>query len=371
MSRLSELIFAGEPHKITSPYGPRAGGYHRGTDYGTYLRQLAQFAVEEGEVHSAGFEADGAGYYVWVQYPRLGKRFLHGHLAAPSPLRKGDRVRRGTLLGYTGSSGNSTGIHLHLGVRDLASGAYEDPEQFALRYTEPALPQPLSPQPVRLKLGFASPGDMARIEAELSRLCISCTVQEGIALTEIAVSAGDQWTLLQLCGEMGVPCTAIAETGQDSLVQDSKRDDAVPDAEPDGAADGGETETVNGAGAEDGTADGKGAGGAGSRADTADRDAAEANPAPDGENRKEAGSAADGKPDKAGGGEAGRADGAEAEAAGEACAPDGQLAAAQEQLAKAGALALELEQQISALLQQMDAALAALAGREEGGSEWQ
>ena len=127
MSKISDLIFAGKPHRITSPYGSRNGGFHYGCDYGTYLKNLPQYAIEAGEVHSKGYEANAAGYYIWVKYPRINKRFLHCHLQKPVTLNKGDKVQRGTLLGYTGTTGNSTGIHLHLGVRDLTTNLYEDP----------------------------------------------------------------------------------------------------------------------------------------------------------------------------------------------------------------------------------------------------
>ena len=214
MSKLSEIIFGGAKHKVTSPYGMRNGKMHYGTDYGTYLQNLPQYAIEDGEVYSKGYEADAAGYYIWVKYPRIGKRFLHCHLQKPVALGKGDRVQRGTLLGYTGSTGNSTGIHLHLGVRDLATNAYEDPEQFAAAYTPPVTVQPLSSEPVRMVIGYASAGDVKRVEALLQEKSIAYTVQNGFVTTDVAVSSGDQVGILQLCGTLSVNCMEFAPQPQ-------------------------------------------------------------------------------------------------------------------------------------------------------------
>ena len=211
MSKVSELIFAGEFHKVTSPYGMRNGKMHYGTDYGTDRKNIPQYAIEDGEVYSKGYEANAAGYYIWVKYPRINKRFLHCHLQKPVALNKGDKVQRGTLLGYTGSTGNSTGIHLHLGVRDLTTNAYEDPEKFAETYTDPVTYAPLSDEPVRMVMGFASGGDVKSIEALLQVKAIPFTTLDGFVTTDIAVSRGDQIGLVQLCATLGVPCLIYEE----------------------------------------------------------------------------------------------------------------------------------------------------------------
>lgn len=211
MSKVSELIFAGEFHKVTSPYGMRNGKMHYGTDYGTDRKNIPQYAIEDGEVYSKGYEANAAGYYIWVKYPRINKRFLHCHLQKPVTLNKGDKVQRGTLLGYTGTTGNSTGIHLHLGVRDLTTNAYEDPEKFAETYTDPVSYAPLSDEPVRMVMGFASKGDVKSIEGLLQVKAIPYTTADGYVVTDIPVSRGDQIGLVQLCATLGVPCLIYEE----------------------------------------------------------------------------------------------------------------------------------------------------------------
>ena len=144
MSKISNIIFNGKEHYITSPYGKRSvistsagqtSSFHYGTDYGTNSKKLAQYAVEDGTVLSCGKADDGANY-VWVKYPRINRKMLHYHLDSIA-VKKGQAVKKGTLIGYTGKTGKATGIHLHLGVKDLTTDSYEDPEAFAKTYIEP------------------------------------------------------------------------------------------------------------------------------------------------------------------------------------------------------------------------------------------
>ena len=143
MSKISNLIFKNAKHTITSKYGKRAviqtsagatSSFHYGTDYGTYGVKLAQYAIESGTVHSCGTDTDGA-KYVTIKYPRINKRFLHWHLDSIK-VKKGQSVTKGTLLGYTGKTGKATGIHLHLGIIDLKTNNYIDPEVYAKEYKE-------------------------------------------------------------------------------------------------------------------------------------------------------------------------------------------------------------------------------------------
>lgn len=159
MSEISKKIFNGAQHYITSPYGKRktistsagnTASFHYGTDYGTNGKKIAQYAIEDGYVFAAQRAKDSA-LYVWVIYPRIKKAFLHYHLDSYK-VRAGQSVKSGTLLGYTGKTGKATGVHLHLGIRDLTrlndnqikhmtwallqSCAYIDPEK--LYYTAPS-----------------------------------------------------------------------------------------------------------------------------------------------------------------------------------------------------------------------------------------
>lgn len=130
MSKISNLIFNGVSHKVTSPYGNRGviktsagntSSFHEGTDYaatGT-KKSLDQFAIEDGYVFAAAKSNSDGALYVWVIYPRVKLAMLHYHLASYS-VKAGQKVSKGTKLGVTGKTGKATGIHLHLGIRDLS-----------------------------------------------------------------------------------------------------------------------------------------------------------------------------------------------------------------------------------------------------------
>lgn len=124
---ISNIIFGGAKHYITSTYGKRdiittSGGttstFHYGVDFGTYNKKIPQYAIEDGKVFAAQKANDGA-LYVWVIYPRVKYAFLHYHLDKIS-VKAGQKVSKGTQLGKTGKTGKATGVHLHLGVRDLS-----------------------------------------------------------------------------------------------------------------------------------------------------------------------------------------------------------------------------------------------------------
>ena len=71
--------------------------------------------------------------------------------------------------------------------------------------------EPLSKEPVRVKMGYASHGDIKSIEALLNVKSIPFTTADGYVTTDVAVSSGDQVSLVQLCAELGVPCVIHEE----------------------------------------------------------------------------------------------------------------------------------------------------------------
>lgn len=98
---------------VSSPFGRRWGRMHEGVDIandaGTPIR-----AALAGKVAHAGW-IQGYGYTVILEH-RQGYTTLYGHmqqiLAEP-----GAHVVRGQIIGRMGSTGNSTGPHVHFEVR--------------------------------------------------------------------------------------------------------------------------------------------------------------------------------------------------------------------------------------------------------------
>lgn len=133
LNKLRRVLPMGAPIKnvrITSKYGKRndpftgAPKQHRGIDFagkiGTEL-----LAVAPGRVISAG-ERVGYGTTVEIDHG-LGFTTLYAHLSKIT-VSRGDWVRPGTIVGLGGSSGRSTGPHLHYEIR--YKGNPFDPEKF-------------------------------------------------------------------------------------------------------------------------------------------------------------------------------------------------------------------------------------------------
>ena len=106
---------------------------HRGVDYaaprGTPVR-----ATGSGRVAYAGRKG-GYGKTVVLTH---GKRYttLYGHLSRYAKgVRKGSAVQQGQVIGYVGSTGVSTGPHLHYEFR--INGVHRDPLKIALPRAEP------------------------------------------------------------------------------------------------------------------------------------------------------------------------------------------------------------------------------------------
>lgn len=73
--------------------------------------------------------SSSAGYYIQISHGTINgvaleTQYMHQSRFAPG-LSVGSRVSKGQLIGYVGSTGNSTGPHLHFGVKK--DGAYVDP----------------------------------------------------------------------------------------------------------------------------------------------------------------------------------------------------------------------------------------------------
>lgn len=111
--------------QVTSPYGPRdfnGGEFHHGIDFGapegTEIPTPVGGTVKM--VQSPG-ESGGFGNLAVIEDSN-GMDHHFGHMQGMSPLRVGQKVKPGDIVGRLGNTGQSTGPHLHYEVRDYEAG---------------------------------------------------------------------------------------------------------------------------------------------------------------------------------------------------------------------------------------------------------
>ena len=119
-------------HFISSPYGWRwlrgARNFHRGLDiaaaYGTNI-----LAADAGTVTEAGWD-NSLGWYVRIDHGN-GIDTYYGHASSlVATVYVGKKVYQGEVIAHVGSTGNSTGNHLHFAVFQKSTNSYLDPQKY-------------------------------------------------------------------------------------------------------------------------------------------------------------------------------------------------------------------------------------------------
>lgn len=105
---------------ISSYYGYRWGSLHAGIDISSSgINGKPIVAAADGQVLVSGWSSGGYGYYVTINHGYMdGKNYttLYGHMSRTA-CSAGQRVKKGQVIGYVGSTGWSTGPHCHFEVR--------------------------------------------------------------------------------------------------------------------------------------------------------------------------------------------------------------------------------------------------------------
>ena len=122
---------------LTGTFGGRSDpftgepGFHQGLDISTEKGQPV-FATADGSIEAASYSGDYGNLIVLKHAFGLVTRY--GHLSSFT-VKPGQQVKRGEVIGYVGSTGRSTGAHLHYEI--LANGKLINPLQLL---TGPAQP---------------------------------------------------------------------------------------------------------------------------------------------------------------------------------------------------------------------------------------
>lgn len=121
---------------ISQPFGPTSlalepayGGYahfHLGVDIAN-IQGTPIVAAAAGTVIYAGWTTAGYGNMVEIDHGN-GLMTLYGHMMTTPSVTVGQSVFQGELIGYMGTTGNSTGPHCHFGVQQ--NGVWVNPMKF-------------------------------------------------------------------------------------------------------------------------------------------------------------------------------------------------------------------------------------------------
>lgn len=118
-------------HYLTSDYKSRNSKRpnHNGMDMiGKSYACDYIVAIEEGTVKTSSYDSS-RGYYVEITHDKGTSLYYHMKKGTVK-VSKGDKVKKGQIIGYMGSTGNSTGNHLHFGIK--VNGYIVDPKPYLL-----------------------------------------------------------------------------------------------------------------------------------------------------------------------------------------------------------------------------------------------
>lgn len=117
--------------RFSSPFGyrthPKTGKWtmHYGVDLAAPTNTPI-YATRAGTVSVAAYQHNGAGHYVQINHGD-GYRSIYMHMTR-YVVKPGQKVTQGQLIGYCGSTGLSSGPHLHFGIS--LNGTYVNPAKY-------------------------------------------------------------------------------------------------------------------------------------------------------------------------------------------------------------------------------------------------
>lgn len=123
MRMATKICFTGK-FKETCEYGRKGNlwksGYHGGTDL-VGLDSDNVYSICNGTVERAGYDNGGFGNYVRIKEDGTENRIYLAHLSKIY-VKVGQRVTYTTVVGLMGETGNATGKHTHVEIREFQNG---------------------------------------------------------------------------------------------------------------------------------------------------------------------------------------------------------------------------------------------------------
>jgi len=140
---IANHVISTRRERLTSGFRAAGRPDHTGADFTDAdrleLRQdiyILAFADGVADRAGLGSAASGLGYYIDIRHESGGASYLtrYCHLRGAPVFKAGQAVGRGDVLGIMGKTGNSTGIHLHFGLKEDSvswdTGVWVDPEPY-------------------------------------------------------------------------------------------------------------------------------------------------------------------------------------------------------------------------------------------------
>lgn len=120
---MTKLPFTGK-FKVTCVYLAKGNLWRNGVHQGIDLVGITNknvYSICNGVVERAGWDAGGFGNYVRIKEDGTENRIYLAHLAQVN-VKVGQKVTYTTIVGIMGSTGNSTGPHTHVEIREFKNG---------------------------------------------------------------------------------------------------------------------------------------------------------------------------------------------------------------------------------------------------------
>ena len=210
------------PGPVTSQYKYRWKRAHKGTDIGLHVGD-AVYAAFDGIVRVALpiNLTGGYGNVLVIRHPN-GLETYYGHLSR-FIVKSGDIVKAGELIGYGGSTGHSTGPHLHFETRymgqafdperifDFESGTLRQ-EVFTLKKHYFNINSHYGMTDAQSKVASTKPPKESKKASGSSGKSVYYKVRSGDTLAKIAKRHGT--TVSKLCKLNGIKSTKKLQIGQ-------------------------------------------------------------------------------------------------------------------------------------------------------------
>lgn len=115
-----------EGYVISSPFGDRGAENHNGIDLAVPENTLI-YASSKGKVADKGFDPSAGNYVILEHENGLKTSYFHMNRAVVS---LNQTVEMGEMIGFVGSTGNSTGAHLHFAINTELWSGYINPANY-------------------------------------------------------------------------------------------------------------------------------------------------------------------------------------------------------------------------------------------------